>query len=258
MCDHSRRVVLALMAHPDDAEFLCVGALSLLADIGWEVHIAAMTPGDCGSSSLSREAIASVRRAEGTDAAALIGASFHCLEECDVNVIYNERANRKVIDLMRQISPSLVFTHPRRDYMIDHEQTHVLARNATFAYPIPNASTLPLPDGAKVPHLYYCDPIDAVDPYSGELAVPSVYVNTTSVIDRKSAALARHASQREWLLVHHGMDEYTEVMLRHSRQRGAEVGWDHAEAFAQHRGHAYPQSDILREELQEFTQCPVL
>ncbi len=38
---------------------------------------------------------------------------------------------QKAIDLFRNIAPSMVFTHPRHDYMLDHEQVHQLARAAT-------------------------------------------------------------------------------------------------------------------------------
>ncbi len=61
--------------------------------------------------------------------------------------------------------------------------------------------------------------------------------------------LACHASQREWLRSHHGMDEYIEAMKRHSAHRGKELGSEYAEAFVQHRGHAFPQSHILQEML---------
>ncbi len=46
---NDRKVVLALMAHPDDAEFMCAGTLALLKRRGWEILIGTMTPGDCGS-----------------------------------------------------------------------------------------------------------------------------------------------------------------------------------------------------------------
>ena len=43
-------VLLTLLAHPDDAEFLCGGTLiRLIRDKKWQVHIASMTEGDCGS-----------------------------------------------------------------------------------------------------------------------------------------------------------------------------------------------------------------
>ncbi|MCG8585160.1 MAG: PIG-L family deacetylase, partial [Pirellulales bacterium] len=35
-----RRVALAFLAHPDDAEILCAGTLIRLADEGWTIHIA--------------------------------------------------------------------------------------------------------------------------------------------------------------------------------------------------------------------------
>ena len=38
------RKVLSILAHPDDAEFMCAGTLALLKQKGWEVHIATMTP----------------------------------------------------------------------------------------------------------------------------------------------------------------------------------------------------------------------
>jgi LmbE family N-acetylglucosaminyl deacetylase len=238
------------MAHPDDAEILCAGTLIRLAHVGWEIHIVTATPGDCGSATLPGDEIAAIRRGEGAAAAACIGATYHCLEERDVNVIFDRTSNRNAIDLFRQINPSLVFTHPRHDYMLDHEQVHLLARSASFSFPIPNASALPLPANATIPWLYYCDPIEGIDPYSGERIQPSVRVDITSVMPDKIEMLACHSSQREWLRSHHGMDEYVESMKAHSADRGRELGVEFAEAFVQHRGHAYPQSDLLSELLE--------
>lgn len=242
-----RKVALSLLAHPDDAEILCAGTLIRLVEAGWEVHIVTATAGDCGSTTLPKAEIAAIRRGEGTAAAESIGATYHCLEECDVNVIFNKAANRKAIDLFRQVAPSLVFTHPRHDYMLDHEQVHQLARSASFGYPVPNASSLPLVKGSAIPWLYYCDPIEGTDPYTGECVQPTKRVDISKTIDAKTEMLACHASQREWLRSHHGMDEYIEAMKRHSAMRGAELGTEYAEAFTQHRGHPFPQTDILQE-----------
>ncbi|QEG34558.1 PIG-L deacetylase family protein [Bythopirellula goksoeyrii] len=246
-----RRVALAFLAHPDDAEMFCAGTLLRLAELGWEIHIATATPGDCGSATMSRDEIAEIRRAEGAAAAKVLGGTYHCVEERDLNVVFDKPTNRKVIDLFRQIAPSLVFTHPLFDYMLDHEQVHQLARSAAFGYSAPNGSSLPLVAGSMIPWLYYCDPIEGCDPYTREVASHTVCVDITEVIERKSEMLASHASQREWLRAHHGMDEYIETMKRLGAMRGQEIGSSYAEAFTQHRGHPYPQSDLLRELLGE-------
>ncbi len=240
-----RRVALSLLAHPDDAEFFCAGTLIRLADAGWEVHVATVAAGDCGSTTLASDEIAALRYREGVAAAGRINATYHCLNEPDIEVVFDKATNRNVVDLLRRIAPTLLVTHPRRDYMLDHEQVHLLARAAAFSYSIPNASKLPLVPGSAIPWLYYCDPAEGRDPYTGQLVSPTTYVDVTGQFDRKVEMLACHASQREWLQAHHGMDEYIEAMKRHSAERGRQVGVAYAEAFVQHRGHPFPQSDLL-------------
>ena len=56
--------VLALLAHPDDAEFMCAGTLIRLATAGWEVHIATAAPGDCGTMTENRWDISARRTTE--------------------------------------------------------------------------------------------------------------------------------------------------------------------------------------------------
>src|SRR3989304_9702861 len=75
----TENVVLALMAHPDGAEFLCGGTLALLAQQGWSIHVATATAGDCGSSTLGPDEIAAIRRQEAASAARVLGGQYHCL-----------------------------------------------------------------------------------------------------------------------------------------------------------------------------------
>ncbi len=237
---------LAFMAHPDDAEFLCAGTLIRLRDAGWKVHIASATPGDCGTMTATRWDISSTRTKEATQAAAQIGAAYHCLGEADLMVVYDKPTIQKSIDLFRQIAPSLVFTHAPKDYMMDHEMVSLLARNASFGYGAPNASTHPRSDHSTIPHLYYCDPIEGIDPLGNKIE-PTTLIDITTQMPMKTEMLACHASQREWLRAHHGMDEYIDSMHRHSARRGQQAGVHAAEAFVQHRGHAYPRNDLLAE-----------
>ena len=75
-----RRVALSLLAHPDDAEMQCAGTLIRLANAGWEIHIATVANGDCGSATLPKAEIAAILFKEGTAAAKVMGATYHCLD----------------------------------------------------------------------------------------------------------------------------------------------------------------------------------
>jgi LmbE family N-acetylglucosaminyl deacetylase len=238
------QTALAFLAHPDDAEFLCVGTLIRLRDAGWEVHIASATAGDCGTMVHNRWQISSIRTDEARAAAEIIGGTYHCLGEPDGRVVYDKPALQKTIDLFRVIAPSLVFTHAPKDYMMDHEMVSLLARAASFVYGAPNVSEHPRKSQSMVPYLYYCDPVEGKDPL-GNPVTPTTYVDISKQIEKKATMLACHKSQREWLRAHHGMDEYIESMRRHARARGEERNIDAAEAFIQHRGHPYPNDDLL-------------
>jgi LmbE family N-acetylglucosaminyl deacetylase len=242
----TRTVALAFLAHPDDAEMLCAGTLIRLRERGWEVHIATATAGDCGTMHRDRYEIAAIRTKEARAAAALIGATYHCLGERDGLVVYDKPTIQKSVDLFRRIAPSLAFTHAPHDYMLDHEEAGKLARGASFMYGAPNSSSHPRLDGSGVPHLYYCDPVDGRDPF-GRPVTPTTWIDITSAMDLKTRMLSEHASQRDWLRAHHGIDEYVDGMRRHARMRGREVAVAWAEAFVQHRGHAYPSDDLLGE-----------
>jgi LmbE family N-acetylglucosaminyl deacetylase len=240
-------IILSLLAHPDDAEFLCAGTLlRLRQEHGFEVHIATMTPGDCGSAEHPPLEISRIRREEGARAAALIEAHYHCLEERDLLVFYNETTMEKVTRLLRMVQPDIVLTHSPADYMLDHEMTSVVTRAACFGAPIPNfleardlGPTLP-----HIPHLYYCDPIEGKDALGNPIAA-AFHIDISQVIDRKTAMLTCHASQRDWLLKHHGLDQYTVAMRDWGAKRGRELGVAFAEGFRQHLGHSYPQENIL-------------
>ena len=162
------RTALAILAHPDDAEFLCAGTLLRLhKEHEWAIHVATMTPGDCGSAEYEPDDIARIRRGEGKAAAESIGGTYHCLEERDLRVIYNEPVLEKAVRLLNAVRPKVVFTHSPDDYHLDHEQTSKIIRAATFAAPIPNFLHRRHidPPLEHIPHLFYCDPLEGKDAF---------------------------------------------------------------------------------------------
>jgi LmbE family N-acetylglucosaminyl deacetylase len=242
-------VALAVLAHPDDAEFLCAGTLiRLKQEHGWEVHVASMTPGDCGSAEHPPEEIAHLRRAEGTAAAKLIGATYHCVEERDLRVFFAEATMERVVRLLCAVRPRLIITHSPDDYHLDHEMTSRTVRAAAFAAPIPNYlhGRWTRPPLEHIPHVYYCDPLEGKDVF-GQPIPPGFYTDITGQIDRKREMLAAHASQRNWLIKHHGVDDYLISMQEWAAAQGRACGVKFAEGFRQHLGHSYPQNNLLGE-----------
>ena len=98
----TNKTVLALLCHPDDIEFMCAGTLALLHKKGWDIHLATMTPGDCGSAELSAEEISKIRKAEAAGSAALLDGSYHCLESQDIFVMYDKPTLLKAIELAEE------------------------------------------------------------------------------------------------------------------------------------------------------------
>lgn len=242
--------VMGFMAHPDDIEFTCAGTLiRLKQEAGCEIILATSTSGDCGTAEYGPDEIARIRHKEAKASADALGAEYYCAGCRDMFVMYDEPTLRRFIEVLRKARPDVVITQPPVDYMIDHENTGKLVRSACFGAPIPNAWTYdidPAPLLSKVPHLYYVDPPDDKEIF-GEPVKPQFVVDTTGVMDLKTEMLAAHASQRNWLRKHHGMDEYIESMKRRSAERGKLIGRPHGEGFRQHLGHGYPQNNIIAE-----------
>ena len=237
--------VLAIVSHPDDAEFLCAGTLALLQKKGWEVYIATMTAGDCGSKFLSREDISDLRKVEATKAASLINANYACLGFNDFSITYARDSIHQVTAHIRKVKPDMVFTMSPDCYMLDHEITSLLVQTGCFASGVVNFPTPGIEPHGLIPHLYYLDPIEGKDKF-GTKILPTTIVDISSVIDLKAEMLSCHRSQRDWLREQHGMDEYIHFMKRQSSQTGKLVGVSFAEGFRQHLGHSYPQSNKLK------------
>jgi len=242
--------VLAVGAHPDDVEIMCSAVLFALRQLGLEVHVASLTLGDGGSLELSAEEIRRVRHREAIKACEVLGATYHHAGFNDLSIFNDDDANRRVTALVREVDPFLVFTHSPNDYMSDHEITSLLVRNACFAAPVRNYEAGGADCTLSVPYLYYAQPMEGIDIF-GKKVRPEFYVDISVWMQQKLEMLACHESQRNWLRAHHGIDEYIESTRRFASQLGERAATvsgrsiEYAEAFRQHRGHAYPNDNVL-------------
>jgi LmbE family N-acetylglucosaminyl deacetylase len=243
---------LAIAAHPDDIEFVMAGTLLLLRQRGWEVHCLNLSRGNLGSTTMAAKATARVRRSEAQKAARVLGAMWHPPICTDLQIFYNDRTLRQLAAVIREVAPAIVLTHSLEDYMEDHMNTARLAATAAFARGMRNYRTIPHRRTTSQPvTIYHANPHGLCDRLRRRV-VPGVFVDTTAVHATKRAALACHASQKEWLDLSQGLDSYLVTMDEMSRAVGRlSKKFTHAEGWRRHShlGFCGEHDDPLRDAL---------
>jgi len=244
--------VLAFGCHPDDIEFMCAGTLALLAEKGFEIHLATMTAGQVGHPDLKPEQIASIRMKENENSAKILNGFFHWAGGYDLEVEYNDFYRKASVRIIREVDPLIVFTNPPFDYLIDHEETSKVVRNACYIASVPNYDRDSVFKATKrFPYLYYWNASGLKDIFGNELPL-SCIVDISSVIKIKEKMLACHRSQMEWLKYHNKWADYIEIMKNQSRKEGEKINVEFAEGFIQHKGNGHPQDNILKKLLGNF------
>jgi len=230
-----KTVVLAATAHPDDIEFMMAGTLLRLKDAGAAIHMWNLANGHCGTCRHTREEIIRLRAGEAKASARLAGAASHPPLFDDLGIFYDRPSLARVAAVVRTLRPTIILTHSPRDYMEDHQNVCRLLVTAAFSRGMVNFITDPPQPAWDVPVAIYHALPHGLRGSLGRVIHPDAFVNTASVLDRKRAMLACHASQKEWLDVSQGMDAYVNEM----ESMSAEVGrmsrrFDHAEGWLLH------------------------
>jgi len=226
---------LAIMAHPDDIEFIAAGTLLLLREAGWQTHCLNLSSGDCGSMTTGPEETRRIRAAEGRAAAAILGATFHESLASDLCIFYEERLLRRLAAVVRRVRPRIVLTHSPADYMEDHMNTARLAVTAAFVRGMPNFTTDPSLEPAPGDvTVYHAMPHGLCDGLRRPVE-PDLFVDTTSVQAVKRRALKAHASQKAWLDATQGIDSYLDAGDDMARAVGRMSGrFEFAEGWRRH------------------------
>lgn len=128
--------VLAVMAHPDDAELLCGGALAKAARAGERVGILDLTRGEMGSwGTVESRAVAA------QDAAEILGVQVRCNAGLPDGCLENTQESRATIaSIYRDLRPRVLVTHWRVGRHRDHRIAAELARDAAFLAGLKNFS----------------------------------------------------------------------------------------------------------------------
>lgn len=247
--------VLAIMAHPDDIEFLGAGTMLQLAKRGWDLHYMNLCDGSRGSTTMNQQECAATRLAEAKNACQVLGAKFYDPIYPDMEASYTTENLQKVAAIVRMAKPSILLTHSPRDYMEDHEIACRLAVSAAFSHGMPNLESIPPVDVFMDPvTVYHAQPIGNKTPL-GEVVLPHFFVDESDVIEKKVETLACHASQKQWLDESQGQDSYLETMKEMSREVGQMSSrFEYAEGWRRHEhwGFCGPDDDPLKDALADI------
>jgi LmbE family N-acetylglucosaminyl deacetylase len=177
----------------------------------------------------------------------VIGGSYHYAGGYDLEVEYNHYYRQLTVRVVREVNPDVILTHAPTDYIIDHEETSRLVRNAAFIAAVPLYDCgLPLKPADKIPHLYYWDAFSGIDIFGRPLPI-HFGIDVTTASKTKERMLACHESQREWLRYINKFDSYLEEMKQKSSTQGKRIGRSYGECFIQHVGNGHPTDNILKE-----------
>src|SRR6185369_9983514 len=112
--------MLAVVAHPDDAELLCAGTLARARADGAAIGTCVLCQGDKGQPGKPVRQLAAVRRKEMSAAADLLGTDLFWGDHPD-GELADDRASRvKLVEIYRRFQPTLVLAHAPGDYHPDH------------------------------------------------------------------------------------------------------------------------------------------
>ena len=247
--------VLAVVAHPDDVEFLMAGTMLRLREAGFELHYFTVANGCCGSMTEDRETIARIRREEAESAAAALGATYHPPVANDLEVFYCKELLAKVASVIRAVAPRIILTHSPADYMEDHMNTSRLAVSGAFTRAMPNFPVDPPRDAVSFDvRVYHAQPYFNRDPL-GVLVQPHLFVDVADLQEQKAELLRLHASQQQWLDATQGQGCYLDTMRALDRDVGRMSGrFEAAEGWRRHLhvGFCDPLEDPLRVALEPY------
>lgn len=209
--------VVCIGGHPDDPESACAGTLIRYAEAGHTVTVLYLTRGERGVSGKTNDEAATIRTAEAEKACQLMGAKPVFAGQIDGSAEINKKRVEDLVQLLSGEKPDVLFTHWPIDTHLDHQVASLLAIRAYLAL-------------TQRPQFYFFE----VNVGSQSMGfAPNTYVDITTVLDKKKAALFAHRSQDGEAV----WREHHEIMANF---RGREAGVKAAEAFFHLKDGALP------------------
>jgi 4-oxalomesaconate hydratase len=222
--------VQVIGAHSADFVWRAGGAVAVAVENGGTAEVIALSYGERGESGelwkqegQTVENVKKVRHAEAEAAAAALGASFRCLDLGDYPLQIDADALAQIADVIRAFAPDVLITHTGRDpFNPDHPVAHDAvdrARGLAAGAGVQSAFAT-----VKPPALFL------FEPHQPELCdfTPTTFVDITTVIERKQAAMAEMKAQ-QYLQTYYA--QRAEQRANHARRASGNQDVRYAEAF---------------------------
>jgi LmbE family N-acetylglucosaminyl deacetylase len=224
--DETPGIVLAVYAHPDDADVACGGSLARWAKAGSTVHLVVCTDGGKGTTDPAVEPreLAAERAAELESSSALIGlSSVENLGFPDGELTDSDDFRRTLVERVRAFRPEVV---------CGHDPTAVFFGQSYFNHRDHRIAGAALLDAvapaAALPHYFP----DAGPPHQVPTVLlsatlePDEWVDITDTIETKASAVECHRTQFA------GQDGWAgEAVRRRAAEEGRRAGVAYAEGF---------------------------
>ena len=188
--------IIAIFAHPDDAESKMGGTAALWAEMGHEVKFVSITNGDAGHQSIGGGVLAKIRRAEAQEAARRLGVKeYVVLDNHDAELLPHLHIRQQVIREIRKWDADIVLGLRINDYHPDHRYAGVLVMDAAYMVVVPNVTPDTPPLEKNPVFLYMQDRFRFPYPFQHDIVV-----DIEKTLQKKIDGLDAHTSQMyEWL-----------------------------------------------------------
>jgi LmbE family N-acetylglucosaminyl deacetylase len=205
--------IICVGGHPDDPESGCGGTLAKLSAAGHDVKVFYLTRGEAGIEGKSHSESATIRTKEATAACTILNAKPVFLGQVDGETTVNNEWISRLVNLLQEEKPNMVFAHWPIDSHRDHQAASFLTIQAWMQVK------------EKFPLYFY-------EVCAGEQTLsfhPTDYVDISKEQETKRRAIYCHTSQNPA-----GIYECGHAIME--KFRGVEFGVAAAEAFVALKG----------------------
>jgi LmbE family N-acetylglucosaminyl deacetylase len=213
--------LMAIAAHPGDAVFTMGAAVAQVIHNGGKGIFVSLTAGERGApADIPVDRYGDLQRAASEKAGGLLEAEFQILSYPDAEVPFNDRAAQGLGDLIRQHKPDIVVTHWSGSWHKDHQNCHLLVRDAIFYADLGTMIRKYPPHTVR--KLFFADNWEDADNFK-----PDTYLDVSAVFDKWLQACDSYPMWRGQT----GFFRYNEYYSSLAVMRGCLSGFRHAVAL---------------------------